>query len=205
MKARWPTRSSGFTLIELLVVIAIIVILVALLLPALSKAKESARRAACASNMRQIILASLMYADENEGRLPAQPSDGRLVKVFGGDGLNYYDLLMPQLNNPNVWLCPTSRDGPGTVMAYHMNGLLIRTNGLSLSSIEMPSSTMLINDAGNRRRWDQAYLRPKQTGGYGYDAPKIVHSNGGNVGMAGSEVFYYSDSQMNSNSLRLTP
>jgi len=205
MKARRPTRSSGFTLIELLVVIAIIAILVALLLPALSKGKESARRIACASNMRQIILASLMYADENEDRLPAQPSDGRSVKALGGDGLNYYDLLMPQLNNPNVWLCPTSRDGPGTIMAYHMNGLIITTNGLPLGSIEMPSSTMLINDAGNRRRWNQAYLRPDQTGAYGYDAPKIVHNDGGNVGMAGSEVFYYRDSQMNSNSFRLTP
>jgi prepilin-type N-terminal cleavage/methylation domain-containing protein len=199
------SQNSGFTLIELLVVIAIIAILVALLLPALSKAKESARRAACASNMRQIIVASLIYADENEDRLPAQPSDGRLVKAHGGDGLNYYDLLMPQLNNPNVWLCPTSRDGPGTVMAYHMNGLLITTNGLPLSSIEMPSSTMLINDAGNRRRWNEAYLRPNQAGSYGYDTPKILHSGGGNVGMAGSEVVFYRDSQMNSNSLRLTP
>jgi hypothetical protein len=64
---------------------------------------------------------------------------------------------------------------------------------------------MLINDAGSRRRWDQAYLRPTQTGGYGYDTPKILHSGGGNVGMAGSEVFYYRDVQMNSNSYRLRP
>jgi len=198
-------KGKAFTLIELLVVIAIIAILVALLLPGLSNAKESGRRAACASDMHQIVLASIVYVDDNDDRLPGQPSDGRLVKALGGDGRNYYDLLMPKLDNPTVWLCPTSRDGPGTVMAYHMNGLLITTNGLSLSSIEMPSSTMLINDAGQRRRWNEAYLRPDPSGGWGYDAPKNVHKEGGNVGMAGGEVLYYRDAQMNSNSYRLKP
>jgi prepilin-type N-terminal cleavage/methylation domain-containing protein len=198
-------KRKGFTLLELLMVIAIIAILAALLLPALSHAKESARRIVCASNMRQIALASMIYASDNNDRLPAQPGDARAVKALGGDGLNYYDLLMPHANNPNVWLCPTSRDGPGTLMAYHMNGFLITTNGLPLSSIETPTSTMLINDAGNQRRWNEAYLRPDQTGRWGYDAPKNVHSGGGNVGMAGSEVFYYRDPQMNSNSYRLLP
>ncbi len=89
---RW-TRTA-FTLIEMLVVIAIIAILAALLLPALSQAKESARRSACASNLRQIIPAALMYADEQEGRYPGQPGDGLPVRAVGGDGRNYYDLLM---------------------------------------------------------------------------------------------------------------
>jgi len=63
-------KYRAFTLIELLVVIAVIAILMAILMPALNRAKEQGQRTVCHGNLRTLQLAWLMYADENDSRIP---------------------------------------------------------------------------------------------------------------------------------------
>jgi len=72
----------GFTLIELLVVISIIAILIAILLPALSKARDTAKKSQCAVNCRQVVVAITAYATEHNGETP--PSNNDLAGSIGG-------------------------------------------------------------------------------------------------------------------------
>src|SRR5688500_1889176 len=107
------SRRAAFTLVELLVVIAIVAVLAALLLPVLSQAKERSRRTYCATNLRQIALASFMFADDHADTFPMQPEDGLPVLAVSGHGTNFYDQLMPYIPNPKVWLCPSTKEWPG--------------------------------------------------------------------------------------------
>jgi len=62
-------KQNGFTLIELLVVIAIIAVLMAILMPALNRVREQGKRAACLSNVKQLTLGWIMYADDNDQKI----------------------------------------------------------------------------------------------------------------------------------------
>ena len=97
MKTKIMKKQKGFTLIELLVVIAVIAILMAVLMPALTNAKEAAKRTVCFGNLKTLTLGWIMYSDDNEGKIcsgrtnidqepPYQPYAPAWVGGEGGGG-----------------------------------------------------------------------------------------------------------------------
>ncbi len=92
----------GFTLIELLVVIAIIAILAAILFPVFARAREKARQTSCLSNVKQLTLGVLMYAQDYDETMPYA-----VIGVMGGQMDFVLDIVGPYTKNTQINRCPS--------------------------------------------------------------------------------------------------
>ena len=102
----------GFTLIELLIVIAIIAVLAVILLPLFARARETARRASCLSNLKQIGHAIDLYSADWDGLFTWGGQTGSVATANGSyvyTGL-WYPNLMPYLKDRDVLICPSASD-----------------------------------------------------------------------------------------------
>ncbi|HSY75074.1 MAG TPA: prepilin-type N-terminal cleavage/methylation domain-containing protein, partial [Dongiaceae bacterium] len=117
---------KGFTLIELLVVIAIIAVLAALLIPAISAAKDKARRTVCLNNLQQINLGIRMYSDDANDTSPSAQTTNRMVNYYRTLVQSYVGLNGPASPQDKLFACPADTfrywTSPGVVAVFSPTG-----------------------------------------------------------------------------------
>jgi prepilin-type N-terminal cleavage/methylation domain-containing protein/prepilin-type processing-associated H-X9-DG protein len=209
-------RNKGFTLIELLVVIAIIAILAAILFPVFAQAREKARQTACSSNLKQLSLAFLMYAQDNDERMPPAYyftdsfsrehawdfdivwNSDYTVKSYG------LGLVGPYTKNGQINVCPSFRGQssgrPASGYAYNASylGKSWEEGGapVSLGRVRAPSDIVLLCDSAYWSTWGYVgisqnnYLRAPGDPSYAYSGPNVHfrHQGAANVAYCDGHV-----------------
>jgi len=190
----------GFTLIELLVVIAIIAILAAILFPVFAKAREKARQTSCLSNLKQLGLGMLMYAQDYDETFSGM-GNGRstTVPVIPGSdfcqhptsGIYYYSwaaVIYPYVKNEQIYQCPSTKYNCYGV-SYGVPGHGInaaRTGPVSIfgrptqADIKRPAEIMMIGEKGTGGG-DQYINVVSTSASCTYYAGRASHNEGSNV------------------------
>lgn len=164
---------KAFTLIELLVVIAIIGIIAAILFPAFSRAREKARQISCASNLKQLSIATMLYTQDNDDILFNITGGPQGTGLTGGwiyystfdtpPGTSAFDVtkgsLYGYIKNKQVYLCPDDSVGAKNGLTYAVNDCVENVpnpfmgldTGRPLAVFDSTSSLLLLGEEGTEK------------------------------------------------------
>ncbi len=140
---------SAFTLVELLVVIAIIAILAAILFPAFGRARENGRRASCQSNMKQLGLGILQYAQDYDEKLPGKALDGNNRYGAHWNGTGWAGQIFPYVKSGQIYKCPSDTyspppDATGVPVSYAFTEIF---GGVRIARLGGNAQTVALSEA----------------------------------------------------------
>ena len=169
-------KRKGFTLIELLVVISVVVLLMALLLPALQRTRNQARAVVCQAHLKQWGTVLALYAEDNEGWIPAESAWRDLYWFFRGSWMQKGDPSRPKvyhdLNTKGIACCPMAvKVRPDTEFQRNFGYMTIRDG----------ARTLTYHGGSTFGAWEIMNPPPRFHGSYGFNSTSTQGSNHWNL------------------------
>ncbi len=179
---------AGFTLIELLVVIAIIAILAAILFPVFARARAKALQNSCLSNVKQLALGVLMYAQDFDQVLPR---NAYLAGPPWSTYICWHEMVLPYVKNENIYLCPldpVQGVGSSRYNTFYPVSYSLNSNGsgsydwtylaVKMNIMDFPAERMMLCDAATTGGYLYWYTSETLVGDWHQEGANMAYTDG---------------------------